>query len=275
MYKLIAIDLDGTLLNDDKKISKDNLNTINKVIELGYEVVIATGRRYWSAKDLSQDIAKHITIIANNGNIVRNSINDETIISKYMDINDFNRIVEAGKKRNLDPIIHVDEYTNGYDVVIEAPKENKGYYEYVLGSNRYKVVEDYREVKKNVLAVVYPGDLKLLHDFYLDILDKYPGAYNAHIMENMIMSEALLEVMNPDGTKWSSILEYAKTMDIKAEEIIAIGDNNNDISMIRSAGLGIAMNNGSETIKDTADLISARNNNESGVAFELKRVLDI
>lgn len=275
MYKLIAIDLDGTLLNDDKKISKDNLNTINKAIELGYEVVIATGRRYWSAKDLSQDIAKHITIIANNGNIVRNSINDETIISKYMDINDFNRIVEAGKKRNLDPIIHVDEYTNGYDVVIEPPKENKGYYEYVLGSNRYKVVEDYREVKKNVLAVVYPGDLKLLHDFYLDILDKYPGAYNAHIMENMIMSEALLEVMNPDGTKWSSILEYAKTMDIKAEEIIAIGDNNNDISMIRSAGLGIAMNNGSETIKDTADLISARNNNESGVAFELKRVLDI
>ena len=117
MYKLIAIDLDGTLLNDDKKISKDNLNTINKVIELGYEVVIATGRRYWSAKDLSQDIAKHITIIANNGNIVRNSINDETIISKYMDINDFNRIVEAGKKRNLDPIIHVDEYTDRKSVV--------------------------------------------------------------------------------------------------------------------------------------------------------------
>ena len=54
MYKLIAIDLDGTLLDDHKEISKENIQLINKLIERDYEVVIATGRRYWSAKELTK-----------------------------------------------------------------------------------------------------------------------------------------------------------------------------------------------------------------------------
>ncbi len=71
MYKLIAIDLDGTLLDDHKEISKENIQLINKLIERDYEVVIATGRRYWSAKELTKTINKPLVILANNGSIVR------------------------------------------------------------------------------------------------------------------------------------------------------------------------------------------------------------
>lgn len=275
MYKLIAIDLDGTLLNDEKEISTENLETINRAIEKGYEVVIATGRRYWSAKDLTKQIDSHMTILANNGNIVKNSINDKTLISKYLDKYDFRNVVEEGKKRKLDPIIHLDRYEDGFDVAIERDRDHKNYYNYLLEDNRFKRIEDYRQLDDGILAVVYPGKAKQLNDFYLELIDKYPGLYNAHVMENMVLSEAMLEVMNPKGTKWLSLVEYAETIDIKPEEIIAIGDNNNDISMIRGAGLGIAMNNGSEALKKMAKAVSVKSNNESGVAFELKRVLGI
>jgi Cof subfamily protein (haloacid dehalogenase superfamily) len=275
MYKLIAMDLDGTLLNDDKEISNENLKAINTAVNEGYEIVIATGRRYWSAKGLTKGIDSHITILANNGNIVKNSLNDKSIIRKYLDIKDFRTVVEDGKKRGLEPIVHLDEYDEGIDIAIEYDENYEGYYNYFKNSIRYKKVNSYLDIKDKVLAIVYPGRTKELNDFYLDIIEKYPGIYNAHVMENMVSAEAFLEIMNPKGTKWQSLIEYAETIDIKPEEIIAIGDNNNDASMIRGAGLGIAMNNGSESLKEIADVISAKNNNESGVAFELNRVLNI
>ena len=88
------------------------------------------------------------------------------------------------------------------------------------------------------------------------------------------MAEAMFEIMNPQGSKWKSILEYSNSRGIKPEEIIAFGDDNNDIEMIVNAGLGVAMKNGSSLIKEVADNISEKDNEDSGVAFELKKILD-
>lgn len=99
--------------------------------------------------------------------------------------------------------------------------------------------------------------------------------YNSHVMENIQVTEALLEIMNPLGCKWLSLQEYAKQKGIKDSEIIAIGDDNNDIQMIKNAGCGIAMKNASEQVKKVADIITEKDNNESGLAFELRRVLKI
>lgn len=276
MYKLIAIDLDGTLLNDDKKIPLKNINMIEKLIDKGYEVVIATGRRYWSAKDLIKVINKDMTILANNGNIVRNSENDEVLNAKYMDLEDFRNIMEEGKQRNLYPIIHVDAYEQGYDILIELENENKNYFSFSKDEKRLKQINNYLEIiDYNILAVVYAGFKSELNSFHIDINKKYPNIYNTHVMENITVAEALLEIMNPFGTKWHSLSEYASSKGIKSEEIITIGDDNNDIGMIQNAGLGIAMKNASLSVKAVANIITKKDNNESGVAFELKRVLNI
>ncbi len=273
MYKLIALDLDGTLLDSDKRISEENLDLINHLISKDYEVVIATGRRYWSAKQLTKKINGHITIIANNGNIVRNSLNDRIISSKYLEINDFKNIISIGKERNLHPIVHVDGYEEGIDFVIE---ENKLYLDYVKKDKRYKEVSDLLNiVNDKILAVVYANNKNTLYPFYKDIKEKYPNNYNAHLMENMDLSEAMLEVMHPLGSKWLSLKDYASSLNIKPEEIISIGDNNNDICMVENSGLGIAMKNASPMLKSVAGIISERDNDHSGVAFELKRVLSI
>ena len=276
MYKLIAIDLDGTLLNDDKKIPLENINMIQELIEKDYEVVIATGRRYWSAKDLTKVINRDMIILANNGNVVRNSANDMVLNAKYMKSGDFRNIMEEGKERKLYPIVHVDAYEKGYDIIVELENENENYFNFLKDEKRIKQVSNYLEMMDyNILAVVYAGYKSELNSFHKDIKNKYPNIYNTHVMENITVAEALLEIMNPFGTKWHSLSEYANSKGIKSEEIITIGDDNNDIGMIQNAGLGIGMKNASSSVKSVADIITKKDNNESGVAFELKRVLNM
>ncbi|MBU5257008.1 HAD family hydrolase [Tissierella praeacuta] len=273
MYKLIAIDLDGTLLDDNKAIPQENLDIINQLIKRNYEIVIATGRRYWSAKELTKEIDGHMTILANNGNIVRNSDNDKVIFSKYLNMKDFRIIIKEGRRRNLSPIIHIDGYEDGIDMIVEFSGD---YQDYLEKDNRFKKVNDCLEISDNrILAVVYGDCKEIIYPFYEDIKNKYPNIYNIHIMENIKFAETMLEIMNPLGSKWISLLEYASTLNIKAEEIIAIGDDNNDLEMIKNAGIGIAMKNSSSLVKSSAKIISDRDNNEAGVAFQLKRVLNI
>lgn len=277
MYRLIAIDLDGTLLDDKKTIPEENSRIICEMIDKGYEVVIATGRRYWSAKQFIKDIDSPLIILANNGNIVRETKNDEIIIKKYLDLEDFKMLIKAGKKRGLSPIVHVDNYDEGYDIIIEMDKTHKGYNNYLSpDEKRYRRVENYLELDDGkILAVIYAGNKKDMESFYFDINERYPKKYNFHVMENIQVTEALLEIMNPLGCKWLSLQEYAKQKGIKDSEIIAIGDDNNDIQMIKNAGCGIAMKNASEQVKKVADIITEKDNNESGLAFELRRVLKI
>lgn len=277
MYKLIALDLDGTLLTDDKSISQENLDLIHFLIKEGYEIVIATGRSYYSAKVLTNNIKQHLIYISNNGNIVRDALDDRIISSNYLDPIDAKIILNEGISKHLYPFVHVDFFEDGYDVLLgknHYPKESLKKAENNL--LRLKIIDDgLEENMDRVLAMVYPGNLDSLNDFYYHIMETYPEKYNSHIVENVSQADGLLEIMNPSGTKWNSIIQYASSLGIKAEEIIAMGDNNNDIEMIINAGLGIAMKNGSKLLKEVAKSISLKDNNESGVAFELKRVLGL
>lgn len=277
MYKLIAVDLDGTLLDDSKKIPEDNVSVMRELIDKEYEVVIATGRRYWEAKDFIKVIDRHMVILANNGNIVRDIEDDKLLIKKYLKIEDFKKVAKESKERGLYPLLLVDDYENGIDVVVEAGSVSEFHNIYISrAQERYREVEDYLEMDDvNILSVVYAGDKKDMEELYDYITQRYPDIYKSHLMEHINLAEALLEIMNPLGDKWLSLLEYAKDRGIDQSEIIAIGDDNNDVEMIKNAGCGIAMKNGSAFVKDVADIITEKDNNESGVAFELKRLLKL
>ena len=274
MYKLIALDLDGTLLDKSKRISVENLMFIDKAIQSGYEVIIATGRRYYSAKELTSSIKSHITILANNGNIIRNSLDDKILFSKFIEKSDLRDVLVEGNILNLHPIIHVDYFLEGYDMIIEENTFKMNYLP--KDEKRYRIIpKDLIYDVDRVLAIVYRGEKELLKDFYNNLNDKYPDRYSSHVLENIDISEAMFEVMNPLGSKWKSILEYSRSIGIKPDEIIALGDDNNDLEMILNAGLGIAMKNGSTLVREAANIITERDNNNSGVAFELRKILDI
>lgn len=276
-YKLVAIDLDGTLLTEEKVIPFKNVETLRLLLNKGIEIVIATGRRYFSAKKFLKEAGIDLTIIANNGAILRNMNDDRAVLKKYFDREDFYRLIKEGRKRNLHPIIHVDHYHEEFDIMIELDKDDKNYSLYLHDiDNRYRKIEDLLLYENpRVLSVVFPGDYNVLKEFY-DLLNTvYKDKFNPYILTSLKKIGPILEIMGPMGSKWQTLLGYASERGIKQEEIIAIGDDDNDIEMIKNAGLGVAMKNASPKVLDAADVITEKTNDECGVADILTKIFKL
>ena len=276
LYRLIAIDLDGTLLNSSKRISEENRDAVNRLIGLGYQVVIATGRRYYSAKMLVKDLDSHLVIMANNGNIVRSSLDDVVLISKFLDRGSYLDILKEAKVHRLKGIVHVDRYLEGIDMVVEEDDLHMNHFKYLTEQDKRYLILPEKEIYEldRILAVVFPGDYKAVKTFSDMIGQKYPDRYSSHVLENIYIAEAMYEAMNPGGSKWKTLHEYAESIGVNRDEIIAIGDDNNDVDMILNAGLGIAMKNGSGLAKAAADIVTEWDNDHSGLARVLGKVLN-
>ena len=275
-YKIVVTDLDGTLLNDEKKISDKDVNMLNKLNNNGVKIVIATGRNYFMAKKLTEQI-KNINpiILANNGAVVRKPKTDELIEYNYLDANIFDEIYKHGIKYNLYPVIHVDEYENGYDMIYEQEKMEEVYLGYVKKDDlRAKFVKFKPTEIKNILSVCYLEEFNKLDEFSKEMNELNIGQFNI-ICNRNINKRALLEFLHVDGCKWRALKKYIESINIKSCEIISFGDDNNDLELIINSGMGISMKNGTENCIMAAKKVSKFDNNNSGVSYELSKLFNI
>lgn len=277
MYKLIAFDLDNTLLDDKKEISNYNLKVIKELQKKDIEIVIATGRSYISAKKLIEELGNDITLICNNGAIIRNNKADKTLYETNLQEEIACRIIEEGDKRDLNPIVHVNGYSKGYDVLVRE-KDNmiednsKNPRVYI----RYELVEKFTpNILENILSIAYFGERDKIKEFHWDMVHDYHSYFSSHIMENFKNNRSLVEFMSVDANKWKTLKKYANSKGIEDNEIITFGDDNNDIEMIYNAGLGVAMKNANAKVKLASDIITKVNYDESGVGVELRRIFKL
>jgi Cof subfamily protein (haloacid dehalogenase superfamily) len=273
-YKMVVLDLDGTLLDNEKQISEKNEYMLKELHNKDIEIVIATGRNYYMAKKLTEKIKSiNPVILSNNGSVVRRSHNDEVLYYNYLDPMFFEKIYCEGLKRNLNPFIHVDEYNNGYDIIYEKEEFEREYSGYIKKDyNRAKMIKFEPLNTQRILSVCYFNEYNKLIDFGNEMANN--KNYNT-IFNRNLGKLTLLEFLHPNGSKWSSLKKYAEQRNIKEQEIIAIGDDNNDLEMLKNAGMGIAMVNGTEEVKKAAKKVSKFDNNDSGVYHELSEIFKI
>lgn len=275
-YKMIVTDLDGTLLNDDKKISDKDVEMLNKLNDKGIEIVVATGRNYFMAKNLTEQI-KNINpvILANNGSIARRSNTDELMEYNYLNSDVFEKIYKHGLKYNLHPVLHVDEYYNGYDMIYENENLQEVYLGYIRKDDvRAKLIQFKPKEIKNILSVCYLEEFNKLYDFSIEMEKINEGHFNI-ICNRNISKRALLEFLHKDGCKWRALKKYADSINIKPKEIISFGDDNNDLELIINSGIGISMKNGTKNCKKVSKIITEFDNNNSGVSYELSKIFKI
>lgn len=271
-YKMVVLDLDGTLLDDEKNISEKNIKILNDLHNKSIEIVIATGRNYYMAKMLTEKIKSiEPVILANNGAIIRRSVNDELIESNYLDPEEFKKIYKKGLEYNLNPIVHVDEYFNGYDLIYEKEDYENTYKGYIKKDYNRALNKKFDFGINNILAVCYFDEHDKLLNFGVEMKENGKNKYNTIVNRN-ISKRVLIEFLHPEGCKWCALKKYAITKNIKANEIVTIGDDNNDIEMLQNSGLGIAMINGTNESKKAAFRISKCDNNNSGVYYELSEI---
>lgn len=273
MYKLIALDLDGTLLNDSKEISSEDIKYLQELESKGYSIVLATGRRHFSAVDYGRLISEDIDIISSNGNVIRQARTGQLLHGSYMDYGDYEKVIQLALGLNMHPVVHIDNYDGDYDIIIDSHTEDEKYHNYFRGEARIKTVESFLDPSFKVLSVVFLGRKKDLNYFEERVNVNLKGSYRTHLIENILIAEGLLEIMNPVGNKWTGLVEYARIKAIDPKHILSIGDDNNDIEMIKYSKMGIAMKNGRPSVLEVADCVSEKDNNNSGVSDILRRVL--
>ena len=290
MYKLVAIDLDGTMLNQYGIITEKTKKAISKAQEKGVEVMIASGRAITSVKRFSKEINSNKYFISGNGaityDIKNNKILYENILSKTKEL----KIIKICEENS----IYYNVYTeNGiiaknlsyntlyyYKDNLTKPDENRTHINIV--ENVYDYFEQ-REEK--ILKIMICDEHKTVFN---SIVRKLKELSEIEVLEVSHMSRKIIkqgtdeialeyfytEVSAKDVDKWNALEEIIGLMNISKEEVVTIGDNANDLKMITNAGLGVAMGESAPYVKQSADII-APTNDEDGVAIILNKIFDL
>lgn len=273
--RMICLDLDGTLLTDEKTISAGNRRAVRRAYESGIDIVLATGRQYRKAREFADQLGIPVTVIGNNGTSIRTTQDDSRIHFNPMPVVLREEMIGHSLDYGMTPIVHVDRYEEGIDIVIprdlpEAISERYG----LLNSEWVHVTDHWdEEVVRNAVSMVFFGSHEQVSAWHDLLAGRLLAPHVMHRMENLQKFEAMLEVLGDTGTKWYGIQMYAGAKNINPHEIMAIGDDRNDLQMLRHAGYSFAPSNAAEVVRRQAGKVLAYSNNQDAVAFAIAEVM--
>ena len=263
-YKLIVTDMDGTLLGSDHEVTEENKKALKEALDKGINVTVATGRMYSSAKSHISFLNSKVPIIACNGALIKDSITNEVIYSNHISKDKSLKILDILEKYN----VYYQYYSEDLLMCKKIDKDNKNLDKVKkLISNGVDLVfvPNLTEfiISKDILKVV------VIEDENIHILDEIKKELRK--IEGLEITKSWfnnIEIMATGSDKGSAVKTLAKYLDIDRKNIIAFGDNYNDISMLEFSGMGVAMGNADEFVKSKADYITSIND-EDGVAKAL------
>ena len=290
MYKLIAMDMDGTLLNSYGKVSLENKQAIKQAIEKNIEIVLASGRIPDAILPYAEEINANKYLISGNGAQIYDIQNEKIIYSNYLSKEKVLETIEVCEKNSM----FYNIFTNN-TILTKSINYNVLFY-----LNENKKNPESKQININVLDDIYSYVKEYQDEDFLKIticdnnefvfrgiINKLKTIKNIDILEVETMSRKeitkgsnkyeieyyYLEITNENVNKWEAIKALIKMLEIKQEEVIAIGDNINDIEMISGAGMGVALGNSSPKVQEYANKVVA-NNDENGVAQAILEILN-
>ena len=282
MYKLIAMDIDGTLLNSYGEVSLKNKEAIELALKKNIEVVLTSGRMPIAILPIANEIKADKYIISGNGATIYDVQNDKIIYNSYLTKKKVLEIIDICEKNSMFYNVYINDViltkSLSYNILFyhnenkRNPEDKK--IKINIVDDIYKYVEEYG--KEDFLKVTICDNDKFV---FRSIMNKMKNIKNVDVLEVAHMSRKIIrhgseeheiayyytEITNKNVNKWTALKELLQLLGIKKEELITIGDNVNDKEMIENAGLGIVTGNASPEMKKIADETVA-SNNEDGVA---------
>ena len=270
--RLIALDIDGTLLDSRWKLPAANRTAIHEATRRGIEVALVTGRRYDFALPVAQDLACPLTMIVNNGGMIRSS-DGKTRLKHVLAADVARQVLRMTAK-----------WRAGAAVIFDRPRANQLMLERLDADDSIRYAYYSRNLEfigfaqpleasltEDPLQVMFSGTIEEMEDVERLLLEsavaervrlaatKYPAR-----------SFAMLDVLPPGCSKGAALAEWAEKQGLQRDEILAIGDNHNDLEMLHFAGVPVVMGNCVPELR-TFGWHETQSNDESGVAAAIER----
>lgn len=267
----IVTDLDGTLLSADGSISELNRKVLQTAIDSGIQVILATGRRYYSTYKLASFFTGTLPLICNNGQILRMYPTGEKIWQKYLPPELVLQLLSFGRERKFHFLMHTDRYEEGVDFITEKPT-HRIHKDYSNGGERSLWHDriDSLDLLYNVTVLCFFDSAReILEEFGTFVLEKYPHHGVRCVITHIHKIGPCLEIIHADSSKWVGVEEILSRNNREKEGVIAFGDEANDLELIQGSGVGVALANSIPALKEVANHISPYTNLENGVGQTL------
>ena len=272
--RLIAIDIDGTLLDSRSEISPANLDALHRAHEAGIETVLVTGRRHDFALPIAQALGFDLWIISSNGAVTRSTHGErfhrdllpkETAIKLCRAMREFRDNTVITFDRDGMGAIVCEQRERLYGVIQRWMEKNAPYIEYV------NPIE--KALMEDPIQIMFCGEVELMKTAERQLLDcGFADEITVLRTQYDLRNLTIVDILNAGCSKGHALERWARHRGLVRDEVMAIGDNYNDVEMLTFAGHPVIMGNASDELKQNGWTITLHND-ESGVAAAIEQVL--
>ena len=261
--RMIAIDLDDTLIRDDTTVSERTIRTIGAAKAKGIEVVIATGRMYSMARPYGELMQLgDIPMMLFSGALVQTLESKKILYHNPVSLENVQKLVMMAKQNGWVMQTYIDD-------VLCAPVHNHwvGEYERVTGAHVQIVGDEFYSPKGAASKILAYGEKEEMQNMIQAIEAAFPGVFT------LVRSKAtFLEIISKGVNKGIGLQRLCDYFKIPAENVMAFGNSQNDLEMLQTAGFSVAVGNAEENLKKAADYVTA-SNNDDGVAAAIEKFI--
>jgi Cof subfamily protein (haloacid dehalogenase superfamily) len=284
LIRLLALDLDGTLLNSRGDVPDANRSAIRAAEDNGVLVTIASGRRFRDARPVGVALELNAPLITHNGALLKYAESQETVAADLIDTETAFEIIRVGKAYGGDPFVSVDPKGPGSLIYDRISNENEPLKRYLSWAETLHGDEAHSAVihvnnledelaRHEVIHVSFSGTCSAMSTMleYLEdeIGEKVTLLATVYPRRNF----TLIDILPQDSSKGSGLAKLAAIVGVKPDEVMAIGDNFNDIEMLEFAGTAVVMGNADPSLLERKEFYTTLSNDESGVTTAIERFI--
>lgn len=281
--RLLALDLDGTLLNSRGQISGRNRHALDKAREGGVKVAIVTGRRFRDARPIALDLGLDVPVIAHNGALTKHAHTLETVAFNLLPLDATFDALRIGRSHGADPLISDDHKGLGVLIYDHLSGSNKALLEYVAWAKRIHGDEGQEAVKKveSLEAYLDHPPVHLAFSGGCASMNTLTGELQSELGDRVKIfctsypqkDFSLIDIVHPAASKGAGVAAAAEELGISAMEVMAVGDNLNDLEMLEFAGTAVIMENAEPMLRKLPGFHVTATNDADGVALAIDRFI--
>ena len=284
MIKLLALDLDGTVLNSHGEVSERNLQALRDAEENGVYVTIATGRRFRDARPVAFQLGLNAPIITHNGTLIKHAETLETISVRLIAPGTIHEILRVGREFGVDGMMSCDPHSKGTLYYDRVSEDNIPLQRYIGWSRKLHGTEGDAAIVHVESLEKIVDDVETIHISFsghceamsrLQIILATELGSKAKVLATVYpqMDFTLLDILPPEASKGFGLQNLADSLKLAPKNVMAMGDNFNDLEMLEYAGTAVVMGNASPELLENEKYLHALSNDEDGVALAIEKYI--